>query len=86
MKGNTPSNYRKMYARIQDVFVAQNVSNAVWLVDYSAQISKNATLANAASGCVDDSHCTALGAVVALWPGNDRVDWVRYLPQKRRRA
>lgn len=75
--GNTPANYRAMYARIQDIFISENVSNAVWVVDFSAKISSNATLANAASGCYDDQHCTAVGAIASLWPGNDRVDWVR---------
>ena len=82
--GNTPENYRSMWARIQNVFASQNVTNAVWVMDYSEGISRNATLANAASGCVDDGQCTPASTIAPLWPGNDRVDWVRAYRRARR--
>lgn len=72
--GNTPTNYRAMWARFQSAFAEQNVTNAVWAMDYSVKIG-NGTLVD--QPC-DDNSCHPAAAVAPLWPGDDRVDWVFY--------
>ena len=70
--GNTPANYRNMFARIQDVFRNNSVSNAVWVMDYSTQIANTSFIG---AECSAES-CEPAAAVAPLWPGDDRVDWV----------
>jgi hypothetical protein len=70
--GNTPANYRNMWRNIQMVFQQQNVTNVVWVIDYSVKIA-NTTEMN--SDCSDEG-CPAAAAVAPLWPGDDAVDWV----------
>lgn len=72
--GNTPRNYRAMWARIQSAFAEQNVTNAVWAMDYSAKIGKGKFIDRPC----EDNNCHPAAAVAPLWPGDDRVDWVFY--------
>jgi len=62
-ENNTPENYRKMWWNIQDVFEENGVTNVVWVVDFA------------------DTHCTREDEshnCNALWPGDDRVDWLMF--------
>eukprot|EP01047_Picozoa_sp_COSAG01_P017427 COSAG01_NODE_923_length_12710_cov_68.328919_1_plen_492_part_00 len=61
-----------MWRNIQLVFRQQNVTNVVWVIDYSVKIA-NTTEMN--SDCSDEG-CPAAAAVAPLWPGDDAVDWV----------
>jgi hypothetical protein len=72
LPGNTPANYRNMVSRVQSIFKAQQVINAVWVMDFSVQIANSADIG---TGCTV-SRCEPAGAVPSLWPGDDRIDWV----------
>ena len=37
--GNSPANYRGMWRSIQQVFQSEGVTNAIWVVDFSVQVS-----------------------------------------------
>ena len=71
--GNTPDSYRKMWQRIRSLFDSANVTNAVWVMDYSVQMSNFP--ADVQKPCVEAS-CPPAAAVAPLWPGDDHVDWV----------
>ena len=57
----SPDEYKAYWNHVQDRFAASGVTNAVWVVDWSAN-----------GGATPEYH----PLLAALWPGDDRVDWL----------
>ena len=62
-ENNTPENYKKMWWNYQDIFKENGVLNVVWVMDFADTLCTKK----------DEGHdCNA------LWPGDDRIDWLMF--------